>query len=989
MRVPTDENDDDDSDSDVDFSNIDMSGVDFDVIAPCVAHDMCMGVATVTNDTLRSAGMSVWQQIEHGLLFNDSKLLDDACASAEVTAETVHWTNMVRNGHYVAVLRQMNFPPPQHERTLVHNLFDYCRERETIPDEITEEERLLQLQIAGIAAFNLFLQVNYTGPSLEQTARMSGDEKEEDDDYDDILRPSKILSTEDTPAVNDYDDDSARQFHNRVLAELAVDGEWPCQVCQLPYWLLVGRTLLQFATGSASLQHDPQLASWNQPTQKSRTNTSTTGMQFPACHVWSVRSAVVHARLFMGDEPSATLWKEIKVGFRQILTHYCSTCGDISPTLTPSWTPNELNQDQEQQQQAASLILEWGLAQHFMERPGKGRISLYQALNYSGLQVELTGALGKRTKYQQVATAQLQVKASNQFSASSNELARDDKQRSKGSSIAMKHAEDGLLLEQVKYEEEEPKALALLSILDQAILLSLCLDVKNTNPGNDVLTSEEMGAYLSRVLNFEQAAKDQNSSDWMVYATALLERAWLEFESSHSKERSILQLQALADQHSNRLSLTQSSFASVQEQSAPPQDRLRHLHKLVYPPRWFMIRDLAERYAKLGIVTSAAELFLEIELWDQVVECYKRAGKERLAKDIVEQRLKLDPTPRMLAALGDLTREPQHYHKAIEMSNGRFSAAYVSLGQYHFDQGSLAESAGYYRKALTLRPLAPQVWFRLGAISMQLRDWATALEAFSNVVQQEPEEYDAWANVAAIHMRNKCPEEAYPALRESLKYSRTNWRIWTSQLYTCIDLSKYDEAIQACTTLLDLQQTQSQVPNLEEKCIKAIVGKTLALDRKDDSTKRTLSRLHTLLDRMSSKAAAEAWIWETLAYFHEQVGWDEHVLDNLLKEYRALQAVPAWERDDHQVTKVVSVVCQISHFYVAEYKRQASAGNGTNKDALIKCRYQVKGVLQKIKAVHCMDESKMPHQELERLEAILVQVQDLMQTHGNASGGDS
>ena len=484
------------------------------------------------------------------------------------------------------------------------------------------------------------------------------------------------------------------------------------------------------------------------------------------------------------------------------------------------------------------------------------------------------------------------------------------------------------MLEHVKYMEEESESSAPLSILDQAILLALCLDVKNTNPTDDVLTAEEMGAYLTRVLRMDLDSTNQSPADWMVYATALLERAWLEFESSHSKERALLQLQALADQHSNRLSLTQSTFASVQEHSAPAQDRLRHLHKLVYPPRWYMIRDLAERYAKLGIVTSAAELFLEIEMWDQVVECYKRAGKERLAREIVEQRLKVDPTPRMWVALGDLTKDPQHYNNAIELSQGRFSAAYVALGQHYFEQGSLVESARNYRKALTLRPLAPQVWFRLGTISMQLKDWATALEAFSNVVQQEPEEHDAWANVAAIHMKNKCPEEAYPALKESLKYSRTNWRVWTSQLYTCIDLGKHDEAIQACDTLLDLQQTRSQVPNLEEKCVKAIVGKTLSLDRSDDSTKRTLMRLHTLLDRMSSKANAEPWIWETLAYFHEQVGWDEQVLENLLKEYRALQAVPAWERDDGQVKKVVAVVSQISRFYVAEYKSQEGAPSG-------------------------------------------------------------
>jgi tetratricopeptide (TPR) repeat protein len=270
---------------------------------------------------------------------------------------------------------------------------------------------------------------------------------------------------------------------------------------------------------------------------------------------------------------------------------------------------------------------------------------------------------------------------------------------------------------------------------------------------------------------------------------------------------------------------------------------------------------------------------------------------------------------------------------------------------------------------------------------MQLQDWSTALEAFSNVVQQEPEEYDAWANVAAIHMKNKHPDEAYPALRESLKYNRNNWRIWTSQLYTCIDLDKCDEAIQACNVLLDLQQSRSsEVPNLEERCVKAIVGKVLALDRTEDSTKRTLSRLHALLDRLSTtKAVATtadgAWIWESLAYFHEQVGWDEHVLENLLKEYRALQAVPNWERDGHQVTKMVAVVGQISHFYKAD----------KNRDSLVKCRYLVKGVLQKIKAVHSMDQfstssttgghssQRMSQdEEIARLEAILVELQDLM-----------
>lgn len=41
-----------------------------------------------------------------------------------------------------------------------------------------------------------------------------------------------------------------------------------------------------------------------------------------------------------------------------------------------------------------------------------------------------------------------------------------------------------------------------------------------------------------------------------------------------------------------------------------------------------------------------------------------------------------------------------------------------------------------------------------------------ALRAFTEVVQQQPDEGDAWANVAAVHMYRKNPEKAYHALQE-------------------------------------------------------------------------------------------------------------------------------------------------------------------------------------------------------------------------------
>ena len=66
----------------------------------------------------------------------------------------------------------------------------------------------------------------------------------------------------------------------------------------------------------------------------------------------------------------------------------------------------------------------------------------------------------------------------------------------------------------------------------KAILLAQCLDVQNTNP-KDGLTAEQMKPYIARVL--------AHPNNWMVYSTALFQRARLEFTSRHSFDRALLQ----------------------------------------------------------------------------------------------------------------------------------------------------------------------------------------------------------------------------------------------------------------------------------------------------------------------------------------------------------------------------------------------------------------------------------------------------------------
>lgn len=784
----------------------------------------------------------------------------------------------------------------------------------------------VEAEVVAVAAFNLFLQLNYTGPVFDNEGPLDGinphpcfveflnaslDEKQE--------KMQTITAQRDT------------RYNNTVLSELAMDGTWPCQVAEAPYMLLLARSILSNLVSENLVDNAATL-----PADGSKA----TKLRLTAAPLWSARAAVAQQRLLVYDEPSQRLWKEVKATFELCLRE---------KTYAQRW----VNDAQIQ----ATIYLEYGLACYHFELTKEGKALFGRAMDESGISVEVTGSEGKRTKFQTKSTAQMIVKATSSSAAAGKENASANESSSLVKSQMVDHPEESILFENIQYENASDNETTELTILDQTILLALCLDVKNTNPA-DGLTREEMGAYLSRVL--------RHHDDWIVYSTALLERAWLEFEGNHTKERAILQMQALADQHTNRLTITQSTRKSI-EDSSPVQDRLRYLHSIVYPPRWLMLRDIAERYASLGIVTSAAEIFTEIEYWDEVVDCYRRAGKESKAEEIVRERLAMAETPRMWMVLGDIANEPSHYEKAIELSKGRFSQAYISLGKYYFDKGQLDKASDAYKKALQLRPLIPSVWFRVGTISMQLGDWDGALAAFSEVVQQQPDEAEAWANVAAVHMRNKRPTEAYPALVESLKHNRSNWRIWVSKLYTCLDLEKYDEAIQACTMLMDLKVNNSVkgVPDVEEKCIRAIVAGTIsrykkALITKDaaalDSERRSMNRVHGLLERLLI-TSTEPWVFEVKAFFHEQVGQDKEVFENLMKEYRALSAVRSWEKDDLQVRRVSNVVAQI-----VSYQRGS-------KEEMVKSRFLLSSVIKKVQTARVDSGSLLA--ELKVLETLL------------------
>ena len=343
-------------------------------------------------------------------------------------------------------------------------------------------------------------------------------------------------------------------------------------------------------------------------------------------HLWHSRVSVAHHRLlqFPAGEHSTTLWEVVNASFGKTVPMFCDS-------KTSNFADRQLS----------SLVnLEYGLAHYYFEKLKGSKPLFAKSKSLSGLQVELTGREGKKTKFQQKSISQMVLIASSEKEnpddevelIKSNDHDNNDNNDNNNNNkpLSQEHPDEHNPLHEVtQFDDEAYNNQPLLSPLDLSIVLALCLDVKNSNP-SDGLTATEMIPYLERVLI--------QHVDWTIYSTALLERAWLECERSNTRERSILQIQALVDQHTTRLTLTQSTYQSVND-SAKVQDRIKWLHAIVYPPRWSIKADLALRYAKIGVTSTAAELFAELEMWDEVVECYQHSGDNTKAEALVRERL--------------------------------------------------------------------------------------------------------------------------------------------------------------------------------------------------------------------------------------------------------------------------------------------------------------------------------------------------------------
>ncbi|GFS45347.1 protein prenylyltransferase superfamily protein [Actinidia rufa] len=148
--------------------------------------------------------------------------------------------------------------------------------------------------------------------------------------------------------------------------------------------------------------------------------------------------------------------------------------------------------------------------------------------------------------------------------------------------------------------------------------------------------------------------------------------------------------------------------------------------------------------------------------------------KKAAAVELIRVRLSEMPNdPRLWCSLGDITRNDACYEKALEVSGNRSARAKRSLARSAYNRGDYEKSKVLWESAMALNSYYPDGWFALGAAALKARDVEKAMDAFTSAVQLDPENGEAWNNIACL---------------------RSSWQLWENFSHVAADVGNLSQA---------------------------------------------------------------------------------------------------------------------------------------------------------------------------------------------------